>query len=393
MNMKYKRLIFGGMFLAGLGLLMAACGSGSPFGASPAPTSAAPIAETGGISVEGRVMPKTYATLAFPVNGEISALPVAEGAQVTQGTVLASLGKHEQLEAVRAAAKLEQLTAQQALDTLNRKADLERTQAAQALSEANKAAVDARQVVSDLEKDTYKNTLDDKEKAVQTAKDKLKDNNETLDKYKNLDTDNQTRKDAQKAVDDAQREYDTAITDRDLWKNTKDQALADRDLAEARLADAQREYDNRKDGPDKDQLALAQSRLDSTNANVKSAERTLSNQDVTAPFDGTVTDLNSLAVGQWVLAGRSAVTLADFSEWFIETKDLTELDVVNISEGQKVTVTADAIKDDTFSGQVVAIKKGYSERSGDVLYTVRVKLDKGDERLRWGMTVQVTFQD
>ena len=389
--MKTGRLIFGVMLLAGLGLFLAACGGALPFGASPTATAVAPVSENGGINVEGRVMPKTYATLSFPVNGEISALPVAEGAQVSQGTVLASLGKREPLEAALAAAKLEQVTAQQALDTLNRKADLSRSQAEQVVQQAQKTAVDARLVVSDLEKDTYKNTLDDKEKAVQTAKDKLKDNNDTLDKYLNLAVDNQTRKDAQKAVDDAQREYDAAVTERDLWKNTKDQALADRDLAEARLADAQREYDNRKGGPDKDQLALAQSSLDSANATVKSAERALSNMDISAPFNGTVTDLNSLAVGQWVSAGRSAVTLADFSEWYIETKDLTELDVVNISEGQKVDVEADAFKDVTFTGQVVSVQKGYSERSGDVLYTVRVRLDKGDERLRWGMTVQVNF--
>jgi HlyD family secretion protein len=337
------------------------------------------------------VVPKVFATLAFPINGEIADLPVAEGSQVGKGTVLASLGKREQYEAALTAAKLEQLNAQQDLDTLNRKADVARAQAEQALREADKIAVDARQVVSDLEKDSYKNTLDDKLKAVQTAKDKLKDNKETLDKYLNLDQDNQTRKDAQKAVDDAQREYDTAVTERDLWKNTKDQALADRDLAEAKLADAQRDYDNRKDGPDKDQLALAQARLDNASANVKSAERVLSNHDIVAPFDGTVTDLNNLEVGQWVAAGRSAVTLADMSEWDIETKDLTELDVVSISEGQKVEVTADAIKGVTFTGDVVSIKKGYSERSGDVLYTVRVRLDKTDERLRWGMTVQVTF--
>ena len=389
--MKTGRLIFGVMLLAGLGLFLAACGGALPFGASPTATAVAPVSENGGVNVEGRVMPKTYATLSFPVNGEISALPVAEGAQVSQGTVLASLGKREPLEAALAAAKLEQVTAQQALDTLNRKADLSRSQAEQVLQQAQKTAVDARLVVSDLEKDTYKNTLDDKEKAVQTAKDKLKDNNDTLDKYLNLAVDNQTRKDAQKAVDDAQREYDAAVTERDLWKNTKDQALADRDLAEARLADAQREYDNRKGGPDKDQLALAQSSLDSANATVKSAERALSNMDISAPFNGTVTDLNSLAVGQWVSAGRSAVTLADFSEWYIETKDLTELDVVNISEGQKVNVEADAFKDVTFTGQVVSVQKGYSERSGDVLYSVRVRLDKGDERLRWGMTVQVNF--
>ena len=336
-------------------------------------------------------MPKAYVTLAFPVNGEISALPVEEGAQVSQGAVLISLGKRETLDSTLSAARLEQLDAQQALDLLQRKADVTRTAAEQALRAAEKAAVDARQAVSDLNVDSYKTTLDDKEKAVQTAKDKLKDNNDTLDKYKNLDVDNQTRKDAQKAVDDAQREYDTAVTERDLWKNTKDQALADRDLVEARLVDAQREYDNRKDGPDKDELALAQARLDAANSSIKAAERALANMDISAPFDGVVTDLNSLAVGQWVTSGRAAVTLADLSEWYVETKDLTELEVVDISEGQQVSVRADALPDVTLKGVVTVIKKGYTERSGDVLYTVRIRLEKGDDRLRWGMTVQATF--
>jgi multidrug resistance efflux pump len=138
-------------------------------------------------------------------------------------------------------------------------------------------------------------------------------------------------------------------------------------------------------------MALAQARLDNATSAVKSAERALNNLDLLAPFAGTVTDLNSLSVGQWVAAGRSVVTLADLSEWFVETKDLTELDVVSVKEGQKVNITADAIKDTTFTGSVVSIKKDYTERSGDVLYTVRIKLDKGSDLLRWGMTVQVTF--
>ena len=389
--MKRRSTIFCLIALVGLSLVLGACSGGLPFSAAPSPTPVAPVAQQAGINVEGRVMPKAYVTLAFPVNGEISALPVEEGAQVSQGAVLISLGKRETLDSTLSAARLEQLDAQQALDLLQRKADVTRTAAEQALRAAEKAAVDARQAVSDLNVDSYKTTLDDKEKAVQTAKDKLKDNNDTLDKYKNLDVDNQTRKDAQKAVDDAQREYDTAVTERDLWKNTKDQALADRDLVEARLVDAQREYDNRKDGPDKDELALAQARLDAANSSIKAAERALANMDISAPFDGVVTDLNSLAVGQWVTSGRAAVTLADLSEWYVETKDLTELEVVDISEGQQVSVRADALPDVTLKGVVTVIKKGYTERSGDVLYTVRIRLEKGDDRLRWGMTVQATF--
>ena len=388
--MKRKTIGFLSVVMAAA-FLLSACGAGISLGGSAKPTVVAPVAQSSGMNVEGRVMPKAFATLAFSTPGELSALPVAEGAAVTKDTVLASLGKREQAQAALSAAKLDVLTAQQALDTLNRKADLARADASSALQVAAKAAVDADQAYSEFDKDTYKNTLDDKEKAVQTAKDKLKDANDALDKLLNLDKDNQTRKDAQKIVDDDQREYDTAIRDRDLWKISKQQSAAKRDIAKAALADAQHNFDNMSGGPDKDQLALAQANLDNANSLVKSAERALNNLDLLAPFDGTVTDLNSLTTGQWMTAGRSVVTIADLSEWYVETKDLTELDVVSVKEGQKVTITADAIKDQTFSGQVVSIKKSYTERSGDVLYTVRIKLDKGSELLRWGMTVQVTF--
>jgi multidrug resistance efflux pump len=388
--MNRKQWILMAVVLACAAFLSACSALGSK-ATSPEAT-VAPVTSKGNTSVEGRIMPKTYATLSFASNGEISSLPVAEGADVSQGTVLVSLGKREQLDSALSAAKLAQVNAQQALDTLNRKADLARSQAEQALREAEKALIDARKAYSDLDTDAYQNTLDDKEKAVQTAKDKLKDNNDELDKYLNLDTDNQTRKDAQKAVDDAQREYDAAIRDRDAWKNDKDKAQSNLDAAEAHLKDAQHDFDNRQAGPDKDQLALAQAQLDQANAAVKAAERALSNMDVTAPFNGTLTDLNNLAVGEFVTAGRSAVTLADLSEWYVETKDLTELEVVDVIEGQKATVKADALPDVTLSGQVVSIKKGYSERSGDVLYTVRIKLDQVDAKLRWGMTVQVAFE-
>jgi len=374
-------------------LLVAACGSGSPFNSAPAPTAPAPVAAQGGINVEGRMMPKAYVYLAFPVNGEIATLPVAEGADVQANTLLASLGKREPLEAALSAARLEALTAQQALDTLHRKADLARAQAALAVQSAQKALIDAQEAYSEFEKDSYTDTLDEKEKAVQTAKDKLEDDQDELDKYLNLDKDNETRKTAQKTVDDSKLEYDAAVRERDTWKNDKGNAAAQVEQAKASLADAQRDLDRRKSGPDTDQLALAQARLDNAQSAVKSAERALSNMDLLAPFAGTLVDLNGLAVGQWVSAGRSVATLADFSEWYVETKDLTELEVVDIQVGQKVTVLPDALKDTALTGEVVAIKKGYTERSGDVLYTVRVRLDSDDKKLQWGMTVQVSFGD
>ncbi len=47
--------------------------------------------------------------------------------------------------------------------------------------------------------------------------------------------------------------------------------------------------------------------------------------------------------GGSINAGQSAVTIADFSSWLVKTTDLTEIDVVQLAEGQPVTVTLDAL--------------------------------------------------
>jgi hypothetical protein len=44
------------------------------------------------------------------------------------------------------------------------------------------------------------------------------------------------------------------------------------------------------------------------------------------------------------------------------------------------------------SGTVEAISDGFIEKSGDITYVVRISLAEGsDARLRWGMTIKVTF--
>jgi HlyD family secretion protein len=387
--MKQKTMFFAVTLLTVV--LLTACG-GNPFSAAPTATAVPVVAEQGVLHVEGRVVPKTYASLAFAVNGEVDKIAVEEGAAVSQGDLLISLGKREAAQAQMSSAKLEELSAQQALDKLNRNAGVAVEKARQTLADAQKAAVEARKAVADLDTDEYTNKLDDKKTAVQNAKDKLKDANEELDKQKDLDVDNQVRKDADQKVKDAQKELDAAIRDLDLWVNQKTQTDAVLAEAEAALKDAQTEVDNRANGADKDELALAQSRLDNAKVSVQAAERNLADMDLTAPFAGTVADLNGLAAGQWVSAGRTVVTLADFSEWYVETKDLNELDVVDVKVGQKVSLTPDALPDTTLAGEVTSIKPVYTERSGDVLYTVRIRLTESDERVRWGMTVQVTFE-
>jgi hypothetical protein len=76
---------------------------------------------------------------------------------------------------------------------------------------------------------------------------------------------------------------------------------------------------------------------------------------------------------------------------YAETDDLTELEVVDVSIGQAVTIEPDAIPGLVIDGTVEKISDIFEEKRGDVTYTTKILIDEIDPRLRWGMTVLITF--
>ncbi len=103
------------------------------------------------------------------------------------------------------------------------------------------------------------------------------------------------------------------------------------------------------------------------------AQSALDLRDLKAPFSGTVVELN-IGVGELTGSDTWAVLLADFSEWYVETNDLTELDVVAISLGQGATLNPDALPETSFRGEVSEIANRFSVQSGDILYQVRLRV-------------------
>jgi len=84
--------------------------------------------------------------------------------------------------------------------------------------------------------------------------------------------------------------------------------------------------------------------------------------------------------------------VADFSSWLVKTTDLTEIDVVNLAEGQPVTVTLDALPEVELKGEILSIGQNYSENQGDVVYEVTILLTDTHPAMRWGMTAAVKFE-
>jgi len=200
--------------------------------------------------------------------------------------------------------------------------------------------------------------------------------------YKYYSENDTLRKDLKERLDNAQSDYNSAVR----WLQLETNLSA----AEQRLDKTMKDYQKLLKGPDPDQLESADARIKAAEANLAAAKANLDNLELKATIDGTVVS-NDLVVGQNVAAGTPAMTLADFSALFAETDDLTEIEVVDVKVGQEVTVVADAIPDLELKGVVEKINQISEEKRGDITYTVRVKLLDIDPRLRWGMTVVITF--
>ena len=331
-------------------LLLSACGAGTAAQATPVPTQPPVIADST-IVAEGRVEPLSYAEVAFNASGIVSDVLVSEGEDVKQGDTLVRVGNES--DKTYTEAQLELVAAQQEYDDLLNSSG----------TEAAQAVIDLKDAKEDYDKAAnYLTYLQNSQKVPQTEARRY-----LVQTWKGYEYRYKTKSFKGPAPED--------------WIIEAENDLA---LKKARLDDAQRTYDRLKDGVDTERLALLEARLNSAKASVASLQ-------VLSPFDGTVADLNA-KVGESVSAGSSAATLADLSNWLVKTTDLTELEVVNIHEGQPVTVVLDALPDVTLSGTVDSISKTYAEKQGDVVYEVTIALDDTDPNILWGMTAVVTFK-
>lgn len=349
------------------------------------------VVASNAVIAEGHLRPVKAADISFQTRGVVEEVNVKIGDEVKKGDVLARLANAPQADAQLSAANLALVEAQQALDSLNRTG-------AGNLATAWSSYMDAQEVRAEAERDWEGLNVDDIDERIEDAKAEVQDREADLqdaqdefDKYKDLDKDNSRRKTAEDDLEIAHEDYNETVRELEETINERDTVRAALDAAIAAQEEAKYQYEQSTDGVNTDQLALAQARLENAKAQVAAAESTLSNYLLIAPFDGVTAEV-AIEVGEQVSAESRAVSVADTSSWIIETSDITELEVVKITEGQAVTFTADALSDVSMNGAVTEISQSSFLQGGDVIYTVRIQAKDVDPRLKWGMTVEVTFE-
>ena len=122
--------------------------------------------------------------------------------------------------------------------------------------------------------------------------------------------------------------------------------------------------------------------LRSAELNMDNLQEAMSNYTVTSPISGTIIEKNAKA-GDALTAGADLCTIYDLS-YLVMVINVDELQVSDVSVGQSVQVTADAVPDKTYTGTVTRVSMKGSSNGGTTTYPVTVRIDE-TEGLRPGM--------
>jgi HlyD family secretion protein len=396
------------LLLATLAIAAASGCNAQPTPVKPTPTAVTsggrpPAGET--IIADGRVRPARSADLSVAAAGAVTELLIAEGDAVKKDQPLLRLDSRRQTaaltqsqavltgaQAAQAGAQAAMAKAQAALAALKagaRTEDIAVARAAVQIAEAELNRVltgaDPSQVI------VAKATMDKAARAVQQAQFAFDHSSAGTNGLESL------------RLEQATIDYEAA-------KGQYDQLgllprAADVTVARARLVQTQAALAATLAGPRPEAIKAAEADVAAAEAYANGAVATVSNAEAAvvlakaaladtelrAPFDGVVAMLG-LQVGETAGAGSIAVRLGDPSVWLVDTTDLTELNIIKLSEGSAATLTLDAIPGLTLTGKVSRIRPYGETRQGDIVYAVTVVPDRQDPRLRWNMTVKVSLE-
>ena len=133
-----------------------------------------------------------------------------------------------------------------------------------------------------------------------------------------------------------------------------------------------------------------ESKLRAAQASLDAAKSNLAQGTLLAPFDGTVVDIN-IGAGEVTQPGKVVITVGEVARMQIETTDLSERDVPNVKVGQTATTYIESLKT-TINGKVTSVSPISNTVGGDVVYKVKIAMDKQPAGLLWGMSAEVHIQ-
>ncbi len=327
------------------------------------------------VNATGTILPEKQTTLSFKSPGRVAAVLVREEQAVSQGDTLARLETTD-LEFAVAQAELALATAQAQLLRLHRPPAQHDIAAAEAALESAEASYQRLQAGPSKEEIRVARTNLDQARAArdqaQAAYNRVSDRPDVALLPQALQ------------LEQATIAYDSAKASFDLTQRRPSEA----ELAAAKSAIVQAEaaLARLQEGVSDEDLLVAQLQVEQAQLSLDQARHQLEGTILTAPHDGTVTVVG-VKEGE-LSGGQPAFVLTDLSEVHIDV-NVDEIDIGRVAPGQPVTVTLEALPDDTLTGQVDRIAETAQLESGVVTYKVSIRLLPSGAPLRVGMTSNV----
>ncbi len=398
--------------LAALLLLISLVLGGWQIAPSPEPVfpEAVQVAsEAVSLQAEGKLVPAQFVSLSLPEGRRVAEIFAYEGQQVKAGDLLLVLDGYEQSAAEVASAELEVLLARQALNTLYETNPVILAEVELSIAEAQKALAFAQDHYKSISKPRFQAQIEQAYANLKLSESRLKIAQEDLEKaqkrFKNkksliwrfinqrqyklrLTLLEQEVAARQRHYHDAQEKYKDLLAPPDEIDLSLAQTQLDQILA--RLNQLGQQRHELLTGPDPDELEAAQAHLNLAEARLAAAKMALQEAQITAPMNGILVDLKTKP-GEWLSGGTPFAIIADLSKWKIEVSKISEKQIVQIGVDQQVMVEFNALADLALSGYVESIDLISREDDGDIFYTMDIRPNQSDPRLRWGMTTQVEF--
>ncbi|MBU2508956.1 HlyD family efflux transporter periplasmic adaptor subunit, partial [Patescibacteria group bacterium] len=168
-------------------------------------------------------------------------------------------------------------------------------------------------------------------------------------------------------------------------------AETDVEIKKAALIATQASLQLKETGPRAVDVANLRASIQQARANYEKALNDVKAQQITAPVDGTIAEINP-DLGERVTANEIVITMVGTDEYDIEAL-VPEADIAKIEIGQTAEITLDAYGDDIlFEGIVTAENPDQTLVQEAVYYIARVQIKPNGKDIKPGMTANVTIK-
>jgi HlyD family secretion protein len=138
-------------------------------------------------------------------------------------------------------------------------------------------------------------------------------------------------------------------------------------------------------------IAVYKAEVDKAKASIVELQQKLGDATLKSPINGTVTKIN-VKIGETVTAGGSTIVSLISADKFQIEVDIPEADIGKIGLGDSAIIKLDAFPEEERSGRVLEIEPAETIIEGVTYYRVTVIFEQPDERVKSGMSVDLTIE-